>query len=166
MVLPAGWRLTQVDGVGILDVGPGVKECTKNGEEFRLVSFHHDSQHFAIQVNRRVGGGHQRFELLQPFLVVKEATTLGEMVTQMVIFQPQLIKDNGSAISPETAAVQPNVEQPVISVIRFLGWSIQQEPAVGFITFQAYLGGEETDLIETNNVHRGVAEGQERQADS
>jgi hypothetical protein len=86
------------------------------------------------------------------------------MVTQMVIFQPQLIKDNGSAISPETAAVQPNVEESVISVIRFLGWSIQQEPAVGFVTFQAYLGGEETDLIETNDVDCCVAEGQERQA--
>src|SRR5262249_26836439 len=133
-------------------------------EEFRLVSFHHDSQHVAIQVHRCVGGGHQRFELLQPFLVVKEATTLGEMVTQMVIVQPQLIQENGSAISPETAAVQPNVEEPVISVLRFLGGSIQQEPTVGLITFQAYLGSEETDLIQTDNVHRRVAEGQKGQA--
>src|SRR5262249_57025552 len=117
--------------------------CTKNRDEFRLISFRHDSQHFAIQVNCRVGGGHQRFELLQPFLVIKEATTLGEMVTQVVIVQPQLIQENGSAISPETAAVQPHVEEPVIRVIRFLGGSIQQEPTVGLVTFQAYLGSEE-----------------------
>ena len=36
--------------------------------------------------------------------------------------------------------------------------------AVGLVTFQAYLGGQQTDLIQTNNMHRRIAEGQERQA--
>src|SRR6266851_3552383 len=81
----------------------------------------------------------------------------------MVVFQSQFIKDDGSPIRTETATVQPHVKQPVISGVRFFGWSIQQEPIVRFVTFQAYLGGKETDLVETNNVHRRVAEGQKRQ---
>ena len=93
-LLPARWRRAQVDLVVVLDVGASVEQGAEDGEEFRLVGLDHHGQHLAIQISSDVVGGHERLQLLEPLLVVKERAALAEMVTQMVILQPQLIEDN------------------------------------------------------------------------
>src|SRR5262249_13883362 len=125
--VPAGWRCAQVDLVSILNVGPGVEQGAQDSKKFWLLSLDHHGQHLAIQVNSRVGSGHERLELLEPLFTVEESTALREMITQMVVLQSQFVKEDGGPISTETAAIQADIEQPVIGVIRFLGRSIQQE---------------------------------------
>ena len=86
------------------------------------------------------------------------------MFAQVVVLQTQLIEDDGGPVGPEAAAVQPDVEQPVIVVVGFLGGCVEEKPAFGVVTFQAHLGFQPTDLIEADDLHRRMIEGQERQA--
>src|SRR2546426_619361 len=133
-LVPARWRCTQVDLVYILDIGTGVEQGAQDGKKFRLLSLDYHGQHLAVQVNSRVVGGHERLQLLQTFLIVKKRAALAEMVTQVVVLQPQLIEDDGGPVGTETAAIQTDIEQPVVCVIRFCGRGIQQEPTVGLVT--------------------------------
>jgi hypothetical protein len=80
-----------------------------------------------------------------------------------MVLQTQLIEQNRGSISSEAAAVQPDVEEPVIVVIGFLSGCVQKKPAFRVVTFQANFGFQPPDLIEADNLHRRAIKGQERQ---
>lgn len=62
--------------------------------------------------------------------------------------QPQFLQQDAGFVGLETAAVQPNVQQPVIFIVRFFGRCLGQELAVGFFPLQTEFGFECTNVIE------------------
>ena len=112
-----------------------IKDRSYQVEQFRLVSFGDHGNHLAIQVSGGIIRCDQILDFLEPVLGIEEFATVGNVCSQMQIHQPQFLKQDAGFVCSETAAVQPNVEQPVIFVVRFFGRCIEQELAVGFFPF-------------------------------
>ena len=71
------------------------------------------------------------------------------------------MQQDAGPVRPEAAAVKPDVEQPIVFVVGFLGGGVEQELAVGFVPLHADLGFERPDLIEPQRGH--AVEHEERQ---
>jgi hypothetical protein len=72
---------------------------------------------------------------------------------QVQVHQPQRLQQGAGSVSSKGAAVQPDVDQPVVFIVRFFGRCVEQEPAVGFFPFQPNPGFERTDMIEPQCRH-------------
>ena len=148
---PHGGRIVEVDLAPGL--GPGVEDRPHEVEQFRLVGLGDHGDHLAVQVGGGVIRGDQILDLLEPFLGVEELAAVGNMGSQVLIHQPQLLQQDAGPVRPEAAAVEPDVEQPVVFVVGFLGRGVEQELAVGFVPLQADFGFERPDLIEPQRGH-------------
>ena len=126
---PHGGRIVEVDLAPGL--GPGVEDRPHQIEQFRLVGLGDHGDHLAVKVGGGVIRGDQILDLLEPLLGVEELAPLGNMGPQVLIHQPQLLQQDACPVCPEAAAVKPDVEQPVVFVVGFLGGGIEQEFAVG-----------------------------------
>ena len=105
----------------MLNFSKAVEQGADDGEEFWLVGLDDNGEHLAIQVVCDVVGSYKGLELLESVFVVEELPSSGQMFPQVVVLQTQLIEDNRGSVGSEAATVQPDVEQPVIVVARFLG---------------------------------------------
>lgn len=101
-----------------------------------------------VEVGGGVIRGDQGLELSQPVLGVKELVTFGQVGPQVLVGQPQLVQQDAGPIRLEAAAVEPDVEQPVVFVVRFGGGRVEQEFAVGFVAFQTNFRFERPDFIQ------------------
>ena len=119
-----------------------MKQCTYNVEQFRLVGFGDHGNHFAIQVGGGVVRGDQILDLLEPVLGIEELATVGNVGSQVQVHQPQFLKQDAGLVCSEAATVEPNIEQPVIFVVRFLGRCIEQELAFGVFPLDTDFGFE------------------------
>ena len=126
---PHGGRIVEVDLAP--GFGPGVEDRPHQVEQFRLVGLGDHGDHLAVEVGGGVIRGDQILDLLEPFLGVEELAPVGNMGPQVLIHQPQLLQQDAGPVRPEAAAVEPDVEQPVVFVVGFLGWGVEQELAVG-----------------------------------
>jgi hypothetical protein len=75
------------------------------------------------------------------------------MRPQVLIHQAQLLQQDAGPIGSEAAAVEANVEQPIVIEVGFFRRSIEQEFARGIIPLKANLGFECPDLIEPQRGH-------------
>jgi hypothetical protein len=86
----------------------------------------------------------QRLELLEPVFGVEELAPVGHM-------RPQGSDSAGPTPSagcrPEAAAIEPDVEQPVVFVVRFFRGGIEQELAGRFVPLDADFGLERPELV-------------------
>ena len=69
--------------------------------------------------------------------------------------QPEIIQDDGGAVSSEAAAVQPQIQQPIVVVLGLLARRVQQEPALEVVALDADLDLERPDLVEPHHVDIG-----------
>ncbi len=116
-----------------------------------------DGDHLAVEVGGGVVGGDQRLELLEPFLGVEELAAVGEVLPQVLVGQAELVQQDRGPVRPEAAAVEADVEQPVVLVVGLLGRGVEQELAGGFVPLDADLGLQGADLIEPETWSRRPA---------
>ena len=79
-------------------------------------------------------------ELLEPLLVVAELAAVGEVLTEVLIRQPEFVEQDRGPVGPEAAAVEADVEQPVVLVVRLFGGRVEQVPGRRVLTLDADLG--------------------------
>jgi hypothetical protein len=79
-LLPDTGRLGQVN---LAVVEKRMKEGADDGENLWLLGSDHNSQQLSVEISSRVVGGDQALELLNPFLVVEELSSGGDMISQV-----------------------------------------------------------------------------------
>ena len=79
----------------------------------------------------------------------------------MLIHQPQLLQQDAGLIRPEAAAVEPDVEQPVVFVVGFLGGAYRRNLPLGSSRSRRILASSAPTSIEPQDGH--VVEHDERQ---
>ena len=102
-------------------LGVGVEEGADDVEELRLVGPGGDGDHLAVEVGGDVGGGDQGLELLEPLLAVEELAAVGEVPPEPLVDQAELLEQDRGPVRPEAAAVEADVEQPVVLVVGLFG---------------------------------------------
>ena len=80
-----------------------------------------DGDHLAVEVGGGVVGGDQRLELLEPLLASKNLRRSARCCRRCWFDQAELLSRMRGPVRPEAAAVEPDVEQPVVLVVGFLG---------------------------------------------
>ena len=130
-LLPGRGRVVEVDLVPRFRLRVGVEERAEDVEQLRLVGLDDDGDHLAVEVGVGVVGGDEALELLEPLLVVEELAAVGEVLTEVLAGQPQFVEQERCPVRPEAAAVEADVEQPVVLVVGLLGGRVEQEPGRG-----------------------------------
>ena len=99
-------------------------------------------------------GATRGLDLLEPLLGVEELAAVGNVVPQVYGSSgPSSCSRMLGPVRPEAAAVEPDVEQPVVFVVGFFGGGVEQELAVGSSRSRSNLGFERPDLIEPQRGH-------------
>ncbi len=105
----------------------GVEQRADDVEEFRLVGLDDHGDHLAVEVGGGVIRGDQGLELLQPVLVVEELAAFGDVCAQVLVGQSQVRPAGWTPGRHGSAAVEANVQQPVVFVVRFFGMASRAE---------------------------------------
>ena len=127
-----------------------MEEGPDDVEQFRLVGLDDDGDHLAVEVGGGVVGGDQGLDLLEPLLAVEELAAVGEVLPQVLVAPARVLEQDAGPVRPEAAAVEPDVEQPVVLVVGLLGGRVEQELAVGSSRSRRILTSS-ADLIQADH---------------
>ena len=85
-----------------------------------------------------------------------------DVASKVLVRQAQLLQQDAGPIRPEAAAVEPDVEQPVVFVVRFFRRGVEQELAGRILPLEANLDLQCPDLIEPQRGHASSDDGRQR----
>ncbi|MCG3776667.1 MAG: hypothetical protein JW395_3527 [Nitrospira sp.] len=135
---------------------PGVKNGLHETEEVVQVRFRNNGDHLAIQIRSRVIWRHKTLQPLKALLRIKELPSVGDVSSQHRVHEPEFLAQNARPVSPEAAAVEPDVQEPVSVIIRLFRWRVEQELPVGRLSLHPNLHFQRSDLIKSQ--HRDAVE--------
>ena len=128
-----------------------MKERHDDGERVGLVGFHQHRQHLPVEVNLGVLGRDQRLDLFESFLVVEELLPLLNVRSEGLVGQAEFVEDDGGAVGAEGVAVKPDVQEPVVIVIRLRRGRVDQVAACGVFPLDTDFDGQRAILVEPND---------------
>ena len=129
-----------------------MKERQDDGERVGLVGFHQHRQHLPVEVNLGVLGRDQRLDLFESFLVVEELLPLLNVRSEGLVGQAEFVEDDGGAVGAEGVAVKPDVQEPVVIVIRLRRRRVNQVAARGVFPLDAEFNRQRALLVEPQDV--------------
>ena len=129
-----------------------MEEGANHVEPLGLIRLDHDRDHLPVQIHVRVIGCDDLFELLKTLFAVKEFAAGGNVVTKVLIGQPQFIEYHGGPVGTEGAAVETDIEQPVVFVVRFFCRCINEIAPLGIVLLQADFCFKCPNLIQSEDV--------------
>jgi len=85
-------------------------------------------------------------------LAVKELAAFGQVLSEVLVSQTQLIEDDGGPVSPEASAVKPNIEQPVGFVVGLFSRCIEEVSPFGVVSLYSNLCFQWPNLIQPEDL--------------
>ena len=128
--------------------GQRMKERQDDGEQVGLIGPHQHRQHLPVEVKLRVLGRDQRLELFEPLLVVEKLLPLLDVGAERLVGQAEFIEDDRGAVGAEGVAVKPDVQEPVVIVIRLRRGRVDQVAARGVFPLDADFDRQRAFLVE------------------
>ena len=163
---PVQIGLAAAIGQGIpADSEHAIEQGDQHAERLGLIGLHQHGDDLAVDVQRLVIRADQPLQPLQPVTAGEEPGAFGQMAAQGRLGQPEIGQQHRGTIGAEAAAVEADVEQPVLLRRGRREGGIEQVAPFGVLQLQPRLDGQGWMLVQAQRGDIAQVQGIERLAE-